>query len=107
MKTLNLLHLILQFIPTADQRKEKRRLDNKLREQKLNKQRSVIEQKMKEGVHMSAFDPWAIRRRKATFVNRVVIRTDVELPKRVWLKVHKLLVQAVQEEKERRKSVVK
>jgi len=54
---------------------------------------------------MSAYDPWAVRLRKATKVKRVIITTDVSLPRKDWLEVYELLKKKVKEEQKKEKKI--
>jgi hypothetical protein len=93
---MNIQQSILYFIPTPDQRKEKKRQKNKDFQQRMYEEQHIMKEKTNNGVHMSAYDPWAIRLRKATEVKRVIITTDIPLPRKDWLEVYKLLKKKIQ-----------
>ena len=72
----------------------------------MSREQHTMSEKTTNGVHMSAYDPWAIRLRKATKVKRVIVTTDVALPRNVWLEVYAFLKKKVKEEQRKEKKIV-
>jgi len=103
MQTKNNIFILIRkhFIP--DDRKEKRRLEKLNRNFELSEERQHLDQRINNGVHMSAIDLLALKPRRARRVNHVVIKTDIPLPRKVWLQAYKILVKGLQEEKQRLK----
>ena len=100
---MNIQQTLFSFIPSPTQRKEnKSKKKDKFRQQ-MSKEQHTMEIKTANGVHMSAYDPWAVRLRKATKVKRVIITTDIPLPRKDWLEVYSLLKKKVKEEQGKEK----
>ena len=100
---MNIQHTLFYFIPSTTQRKEKNKQKKDNFRRQMSTEQHTMEIKTSNGVHMSAYDPWAIRLRKAIKVKRVIITTDVALSRKVWLEVYTLLKKKVKEEQRRQK----
>ena len=100
---MNIQHTLFYFIPSTTQRKEKNKQKKDKFRQQMSTEQHTMEVKISNGVHMSAYDPWAVRLRKATKVKRVIITTDISLPRKAWLEVYDFLKKKVKEEQKKEK----
>ena len=105
MIKMNIQSSLFNFIPSTTQRKEKNKQKKDSFRHQMSREQQSMEVKTSNGVHMSAYDPWAVRLRKATKVKRVIITTDIPLPRKDWLEVYAFLKKKVKEEQRKKKIV--
>ena len=102
---MNIQSTLFSFIPSSTKRKENNKQKKEKFQQQMSREQYSTSIKTANGVHMSAYDPWAVRLRKAIKVKRVIITTDVSLPRKDWLEVYELLKKKVKEEQKKEKKI--